>query len=93
MDDDIGSGESAVPAERWRHLVNAAFRLEETRPREGESLEAVLAVVDSALEVFTAAIDPIDDFEGYAVRRLLLALRGTLPGTATRSLGGGEPDP
>ena len=56
--------------DRWRHLVHAAFLLEEQAAEGG-----AIALLDSALEVFTAEIDPVEDFEGYAVRRLLLALR------------------
>jgi hypothetical protein len=58
--------------DRWRHLLQGAFLLEE----QG-STRAAMALLDSALEVF-ADIDPVDDFEGYAVRRLLLALRSAL---------------
>ncbi|MFO7155629.1 MAG: hypothetical protein DIU72_003285 [Pseudomonadota bacterium] len=42
------------------------------------ALEAALQALDSALEVFGPEIDPVDDFEGYAVRRLALALRDAL---------------
>jgi hypothetical protein len=58
--------------DRWSHLVSAAFQLEAAR------LEPV-TLVDSALEVFDAELDPVRDFEGYAVRRFLLALRQVLP--------------
>ena len=34
--------------------------------------------LDSTLEIFPAGTDPVEDFEGYAVRRLLLALRPLL---------------
>lgn len=39
------------------------------------SRREVERILDSALEVFDATIDPVEDFEGYALRRLLLALR------------------
>lgn len=62
--------------DRWQHLVSAAFRLDET---EGNRrLAAALSLLDSALEVFPPSIDPVDDFQGYAVRRALLALRAAL---------------
>ena len=60
----------AAAEDRWRHLVQGAFLLEEQA-----STGAAIALLDSALEVFTPEIDPVEDFEGYAVRRLLLALR------------------
>ena len=62
--------------DRWQHLVQAAFLLEEQDATcEGGIPAPAVALVDSALEVFTPDIDPVEDFEGYAVRRLLLALR------------------
>jgi hypothetical protein len=64
---------------RWSHLVNLAFLL---RGCEGgaapERSRVVLEAIDSALEVFPPETEPLEDFEGYAVRRLLLALRKTL---------------
>lgn len=62
--------------DRWQHLVQLAFRLSESvqDPESPAAREAVRAL-DSALEVFGPEIDPIEDFEGYALRRLLLALR------------------
>jgi hypothetical protein len=35
-------------------------------------------MIESALEVFPETVDPVEDFEGYAVRRLLLALNAAL---------------
>lgn len=55
---------------RWAHLVNAAFHLEETKN--------VPVALDSVLEVFDAGLEPVDDLEGYAVRRLVLALKSVL---------------
>ncbi|WP_434391136.1 hypothetical protein [Melittangium boletus] len=64
---------------RWANLVNTAFLLDQTPRRAGpEGLQSTLTMIQSALEVFPASIDPVDDFEGYAVRRLLLALQGAL---------------
>ena len=48
---------------------------------EGALAEHLLirdAVRGRSLEVFPAAIDPVDDLEGYAVRRFALALRRQL---------------
>ncbi len=70
---------SLLRDDRWQHLVQLAFRLSESLedPESPAAREAVRAL-DSALEVFDSAIDPVDDFEGYALRRLLLALRAAL---------------
>lgn len=64
--------------DRWQHLVKLAFRLSAVAddPESPAAREAVRAL-DSALEVFGPEIDPVDDFEGYALRRLLLALRAS----------------
>lgn len=63
-------------SQRWQHLINAAFHLGEVEAKGAE--RALAAAVDSGLEVFGHQIDPVDDFEGYAVRRFLLALREAL---------------
>ena len=55
---------------RWAHLVNAAFHLEETKN--------VSVALDSVLESFDSDIEPVDDFQGYAVRRFVLALKEAL---------------
>ncbi|AKU90131.1 hypothetical protein [Vulgatibacter incomptus] len=66
--------------DRWQNLVHGSFnlceRLDQAR-RSGESvgLDDALAYLSSVLEVFPATLDPVDDFEGYAVRRMALALR------------------
>lgn len=73
--------------DRWVHLVNAAFRLDETRAAVPEErLRAAAAALASATEVFSASIEPSEDFEGYAVRRLLLALGDVLDGRHQRPL-------
>jgi len=41
---------------------------------------ANLGLIESALEVFPSSLHPVEDYEGYAVRRLLLALRTRLTG-------------
>lgn len=66
---------------RWGHLVNAAFLLDQApRRSDPEGPRPALALLQSALEVFPSSIDPVEDFEGYAVRRLLLALESALSG-------------
>lgn len=71
--------------DRWQNVIQAAFLLEEAPANEpgggaaaGERLRRVHAMLDSLLEVFPASIDPVDDFEGFALRRLAQALRRTL---------------
>jgi hypothetical protein len=73
--------------DRWQNLTACAFRLEETlerlREQGGLSPEAraetrdgcVRALLDNLLEVFPHTLDPVEDFEGFAVRRLAQALR------------------
>jgi len=65
-----------VSSARWDHLLQAAFRLEED-PRLREAIQAL----DSVLEVFDGELDPVDDHEGFAVRRLALSLRRVLTPT------------
>lgn len=64
---------------RWAHLVNAAFLLDQAPGgSDPEGLRPALTMLQSALEVFPPSIDPVEDFEGYAVRRLLLSLQNSL---------------
>ncbi|MCI0573666.1 MAG: hypothetical protein L0Y66_23260 [Myxococcaceae bacterium] len=71
--------------DRWQNVVHAAFLLEEgLAPVSGsaaaseERLRRVHAMLDSLLEVFPATIDPVEDFEGFAVRRLVQSLQRAL---------------
>lgn len=70
--------------DRWQSLVMGAFLLEETlgsKPGAGGAAGAIppaLRYLDSLLEVFPSNLDPLEDFEGYAVRRMALALRRAL---------------
>jgi hypothetical protein len=63
--------------DRWTHLLTAAFLLEEGGAPSDAAERAghALGLIESALEVFPPGLDPVEDYEGYAVRRLLLALR------------------
>ncbi|ATB33860.1 hypothetical protein [Melittangium boletus] len=63
--------------DRWQSLVAGAFRLEEAPPSEN-ALPPVMQYLDNLLEVFPSSLDPLEDFEGYAVRRMALALRHAL---------------
>jgi hypothetical protein len=70
--------------DRWQNLVSGAFHLEEAMgpeaSREGAAASRQLALryLESVLEVFPVGVDPLEDFEGYAVRRMALALRRVL---------------
>jgi hypothetical protein len=70
MEDDGGR------TDRWQSLVAGAFRLEEALP--SASPLPVVQYLDNLLEVFPSSLDPLEDFEGYAVRRMALALRRAL---------------
>lgn len=65
------------PEPRWGHVVNAAFHLDETKAPDSR---AALVAIDSVLEAFDVEIDPVEDFQGYALRRLALSLRRALSG-------------
>ncbi|WP_373045798.1 hypothetical protein [Vulgatibacter sp.] len=62
--------------DRWQNLVSGAFRLGEAGG--GEKPDAAREYLDNVLEVFGPGIDPLEDWEGYAVRRMALALREAL---------------
>lgn len=70
--------------DRWQSMVMGAFRLDEVLgskegPGDGPGAPAhTLHYLESLLEVFPSSVDPLEDFEGYAVRRMLLALRRAL---------------
>ncbi len=67
--------------DRWQSLVVGAFRLEEAlSAKEGseQGAGAALRYLNNLLEVFPTSLDPLEDFEGYAVRRMVLALRHAL---------------
>jgi hypothetical protein len=76
--------------DRWAHLVSGAFNLEEQGGRPPNALEAMVRYLDSVLEVFPSGIDPVDDFEGYAVRRMAVALRGRLGAMREQGAGKGQ---
>jgi hypothetical protein len=73
--------------DRWQHLLHTSLLLEEeegvaptvqgTPGREERQRRAKL-LLGSLLEVFPSSLDPVDDFEGYAVRKLAQALLRTL---------------
>lgn len=58
---------------RWAQLSNAAFLID-------SKTASVEVAIDTVLEVFDASIDPVDDFEGAAVRRFVLSFRRALEG-------------
>lgn len=63
---------------RWLYLTGVAARLTELGREGGPDTVAVLDEIETNLlglnDVFTRDIDPLSDMEGYAVRRLSLAL-------------------
>ncbi len=69
--------------DRWQNLVTGAFHLEDelgsVRARGALARRRrAMEYLDNVLEVFPADLDPVDDFEGWAVRRLALSLRRAL---------------
>jgi hypothetical protein len=75
--------------DRWQNLVSRAFLLEEQlRSAEGgtapSGLKAAVAYLESTLEVFPSSVDPVEDFEGYAVRRMVQGLLAALRADAPR---------
>lgn len=67
--------------DRWQNVVTGAFRLSEETARGRP--EAAREYLDNVIEVFEPA-DPVDDWEGYAVRRMAIALREALDATSRR---------
>lgn len=64
-----------VAPRRWAMLSSLAFHLDELpTPRR----EDVTLTLDTVLELFDAKLDPVEDFEGAAVRRLALSLQRAL---------------
>lgn len=69
--------------DRWQNMVHAALLLEEQAAQVSpESAQArrlqVQLLLGSLLEVFPSSVDPVDDFEGFAVRKLAQALQRAL---------------
>lgn len=60
--------------DRWQHLLEAATAVESApAPRD-----ALAHNLGSVLEVFSAELDPVHDFEAACVRRFALAVRRAL---------------
>lgn len=76
--------EESGRTDRWQSLVAGAFLLEETLSSKeaaesgAGAMAPTLLYLDSLLEVFPSHLDPLEDFEGYAVRRMVLAVRRAL---------------
>ncbi len=67
-----GTRVESPPLDRWTHLVHGAFRLDEA---PAHALPAAARdYLRSVLEVFPRELDPADDFEAYAVRRLAMSV-------------------
>lgn len=86
--------------DRWQHLVTGAFQIDDeitVAPSSSpQGRRRLLAhYLDSVLEVFPPDLDPVEDFEGYAVRRLAQSIRRALglvpPPRGRRQRGGASP--
>jgi len=67
--------------DRWQNVVHAALLLEDRMalgPQREARLEDVQVLLGSLLEVFPSSVDPVEDFEGFAVRKLAQALQRAL---------------
>ena len=71
--------------DRWQHLVAGSFALAEEGGDAKDRLAAAERYLTSVLEVFPPGLDPVEDFEGYAVRRMALALLEAARGLPERS--------
>jgi len=58
--------------DRWKHLVSGAFLLDEAAPEA--AMAELRAYLNSVLEVFPRGLEPPEDFEAYAVRRMASAI-------------------
>ena len=70
-------------SDRWQSLIHASEHITFASSRDDfarsqESGFVVLEQVRSLKEIFGPALDPVDDFEGYAVRQLLKSLEAVL---------------
>lgn len=61
-----------IRQDRWQHLLSAALSVGEAEEPRREMERRVT----SLLEVFSSDLDPVDDFEAYAVRRFVQAVQG-----------------
>ncbi|HEV7734273.1 MAG TPA: hypothetical protein VGR62_19025 [Candidatus Binatia bacterium] len=81
--DGAGGPLDVTREDRWQNLVTGAFHLDDelgsVRVRGAVARRRLaMEYLDSILEVFPADLDPVEDFEGYAVRRLAQSLRRAL---------------
>lgn len=60
---------------RWASLSSLAFALDELPSPRREDLAVAL---DTVLELFDEQLDPVEDFEGAAVRRFARSLQRAL---------------
>jgi len=83
-----GRNERVARDDRWQNLVTGAFQIDaelgSVRVRGSVARRRLaLEYLDSILEVFPSDLDPVEDFEGYAVRRLAQSLRRALDEAGT----------
>jgi hypothetical protein len=67
--------------QRWLNVVHAALRLEDWLAAQAPGAAArseVQVLLGSLLEVFPSSVDPVEDLEGFAVRKLAQALQRAL---------------
>ena len=77
--------------DRWQHLVQGAFLLDEAATQGPDAARAQAErFLESVLEVFPHGTDPLEDFEGYSVRRAAQALKTALFDQAARGGSGGR---
>jgi len=73
----VGTSRFQGSEAEWNALVETAFHLDERLEKlpEGRLRQQVVRqALESVLEVFPAALDPVERFPAYAVRRMLLAV-------------------
>ncbi len=61
----------------WEMMVSGAFLLEQRLARassEAERVKCVREYLATLEEVFPSSLDPVDDFEAFAARRLIRAV-------------------
>lgn len=63
--------------EKWKHVIYTAEALSEMT-RDPASIENVIKCLDDIEEVFPKTLDPVEEFEGYALRQFSKALKSAL---------------
>lgn len=66
--------------EKWKHVIYAAETLSGIE-RSPTSIEQIIKCLDEIEEVFPKTVDPVEDFEGYALRQFTKAIKSALTRT------------